>query len=254
MCTRNGVPRHRSGGLREPVDLRHLDAERPEEPQHLLRDRRGAAERGLDLVEPEQRPHEVEDGLDRSRAPRPARRRAPRPGARASAATVADRDRGVERGLLRRVGASDGEHTGVELLPDAGDAEEDLGTHLGEVRADLGGLGAAGDLEAGDEALVVGRQPLRDVRHRQVRHEPAEAGIGLVPGPAGEEAVDGPARCWRGRASRPWGAGRARRVDDRSRGRRACAVCAATSRSSGSDVEERIPRAARRPARRRRRR
>ena len=63
-------------------------------------------------------------------------------------------------------------HAGVDLLPHPGHAEDDVGLHLAQVRADLDRVGTGGDLEADEGLLVVAGHALGDVGHRQVGHEP----------------------------------------------------------------------------------
>ncbi len=125
----------------------------------------------------------------------------------------ADRQRGGERRVLRRVLTCDREHAGVHLLPDARHREQQLRSGLGQVLGDQLGIGAGGDLIAERHPLVVGVHPLRDVRHREVRDEPETGRVDRFE--TTPEALDGPHDVGvveHHPLRRP---GRARRVDDR---------------------------------------
>ena len=130
-----------------------------------------------------------------------------------SAIGLADLDRTVELLCARRVGGHRAGHTGLELLPDARDAEHDVRPHLADICGHQARLGTAADLVTEGGLHVVAGHAFGDVRHRQVGHQPlpqvlgqAERELQALDRPADVVVADHHAL---GRPGRP------RRVDDR---------------------------------------
>ena len=208
-------PGHRSRRLREAVDLRHLARRAPGRRAAPPGDRRRPADRG-------RAPGRGRADRGRSRAlawPARTPRRDPAgsasPRARSSGLAGTDRQRGVEHRLLIGIGACQREHAGVELLPDPRDAEHDLrpGPRRGTTPS-CDGSGQRRHLEDADDALVVRRHPLGDVRHRQVRDERGRSTGRARPSSARRLSTVHTTLAWS--SITPFGAARrARRVDDR---------------------------------------
>ena len=97
----------------------------------------------------------------------------------------------------------------MHLLPHAGHAEEQVGSDVAHVRADLAPLGTAVDHQPAPHVVVVARHALGDVRHRQVRDlTPALRGLT----DRAEQALEHHRGCVRGAGdSRRAGQGRGRR-------------------------------------------
>ena len=173
-------PRHRPRRLRHAVDLRQRHADRLVPLEQLARDRRRAGDGELDLVEADQLPHRAEgDVLEE--VPRGVLLG----GAASPRAIDGDGERGGDALVELRASArgrprSPRDHAGVDLLPHARHAEDDVRPHLAQVRRDLAGLGAARHLVAVDELAVVARHALGDVRHRQVRHDALAGEVELL--------------------------------------------------------------------------
>ena len=159
----------RAAGLGHAVDVVDGDAEAGEEPGDLDRHRRGRGAGPRHPVEAEQQPEEAEDRrvglvvasleLGRHGAAvllRPAPTRGPRPSLPRPASL---RRVGVRRELRR---------SGLDLLPDARDAEERRRLHLAERGQQLRGVGDSVDVAARICGHVQAEHPLGDVGQRQV--------------------------------------------------------------------------------------
>ena len=157
-----------AAGLRHPPQLRHRDADRVEELEHLDRRGGGADVDGAHLVEAEHLAQAGEDLLvGRGDLGRELRRHLL---AALLQANLLNRRSQRALGLCTLLIGLAGDHrlqAGLQLLPDAGHGEEPVGAHLGQVGEHLARVGAGGDLQPVDDRQVVVGAALGDVRGGQ---------------------------------------------------------------------------------------